>query len=152
MHRIAGRSRHASHWLGMLALTLTLGLAACGGGTASGQPSATQPPTPTPTPTTAVEPTPTPTASLPPNTVQVRVANFLFSPSTLTIKKGITVLWTNASGTDHTVTGDAGNPAALDGAVGASGGTFSFTFTVPGTYHYHCAIHPIMKGTITVTS
>jgi plastocyanin len=88
---------------------------------------------------------------LPPNTVQVRVASFLFSPSALTIKKGTTVLWMNSSGTDHTVTGDTGNPASLDGAVGASGGTFSFTFTVPGTYHYHCSIHPIMKGTITVT-
>jgi plastocyanin len=31
------------------------------------------------------------------------------------------------------------------------GGTYSFTFTTPGTYSYHCAIHPFMKGTIIVT-
>jgi plastocyanin len=90
---------------------------------------------------------------LPPNTVEVKVADFLFTPNALTITKGMTVRWRNTTtGTDHTATGDAGNPAAFDGAVGAGGGTFSFTFTVPGTYHYHCSIHPFMKATITVTA
>ena len=28
--------------------------------------------------------------------------------------------------------------------------TFTFTFTAPGTYAYHCTIHPTMVGTITV--
>jgi plastocyanin len=32
-----------------------------------------------------------------------------------------------------------------------SGGTFSFTFMQPGTYTYHCTVHPYMKGTIVVT-
>jgi plastocyanin len=27
----------------------------------------------------------------------------------------------------------------------------SFTFATPGTYAYHCEIHPTMKATITVT-
>ena len=29
--------------------------------------------------------------------------------------------------------------------------TASFTFTAAGTYPYHCAIHPNMVGTITIT-
>lgn len=31
------------------------------------------------------------------------------------------------------------------------GGTFTLTFTTPGTYPYVCLIHPDMKGTVTVT-
>src|SRR5579875_243718 len=34
----------------------------------------------------------------------------------------------------------------------APGATFSFTFTTPGTYTYHCTIHPFMHGTVVVAS
>ena len=30
------------------------------------------------------------------------------------------------------------------------GNTYAFTFNTPGTYSYHCAIHPQMRGTIIV--
>jgi plastocyanin len=29
-------------------------------------------------------------------------------------------------------------------------GTYSFTFTTPGTYKYFCSLHPHMTGTIVV--
>ncbi|MGI0090172.1 MAG: cupredoxin domain-containing protein [Nitrososphaerales archaeon] len=32
------------------------------------------------------------------------------------------------------------------------GSNFSVTFTVPGTYQYHCNIHPWMNGIIIVKS
>ncbi len=77
----------------------------------------------------------------------VTVANFAFSPASLTVSVGTTVTWTNQDPTAHTVTSDDGS--SFDGQLPASG-TFSFTFTKPGTYPYHCAIHPNMKGTIVV--
>jgi plastocyanin len=32
------------------------------------------------------------------------------------------------------------------------GATFTTTFTTPGTFAYHCNIHPFMHGTVIVTS
>ena len=58
-----------------------------------------------------------------------------------------TVKWRNNDGLTHTVTADLG--AFNSGNIGDSE-TFTFTFTAPGTYAYHCAIHPTMVGAITV--
>jgi plastocyanin len=32
------------------------------------------------------------------------------------------------------------------------GATFTTTFTTPGTFAYHCSIHPFIHGTVIVTS
>ena len=56
--------------------------------------------------------------------------------------------WTNRDGATHTVTADGGtfsSPSLADGD------SFSQTFATSGTYAYHCAIHPSMIGTITVS-
>jgi plastocyanin len=45
----------------------------------------------------------------------------------------------------HQVTGDG-----FDSGPQTTG-RFSHTFTTPGTFAYHCAIHTAMKGTITVS-
>jgi plastocyanin len=34
----------------------------------------------------------------------------------------------------------------------ANGAAYQFTFTQPGTFTYHCTIHPSMTGTIIVQS
>ena len=49
--------------------------------------------------------------------------------------------------TAHTVTADDGS---FDSKSLASNATFSQTFAKAGTFAYHCAIHPGMKGTVTV--
>ena len=48
---------------------------------------------------------------------------------------------------EHTVTGDT---ATLDSPLIAPGGEWSYRFTTPGTYAYHCKPHPFMKAEIRV--
>lgn len=78
----------------------------------------------------------------------VSIENMSFSPQTLSVKKGATVTWTNNDAITHTVTGDTGGPSNTGLAPG---GTYSFTFNAAGIFKYHCAIHPTMTGTVTVT-
>src|SRR3989344_1506254 len=78
----------------------------------------------------------------------VSIQNFSFNPSVLSIKTGTTVTWTNNDSVPHTVTTDSGD--LLNSSTIAPGQLFSYTFAVPGSVSYHCALHPSMKGTISV--
>lgn len=80
----------------------------------------------------------------------VAIMNFAFAPAALTVKAGTTVTWTNKDGDAHTVTSQ-GSGGPLQSAALGTGGTYSFTFTTPGTYAYLCTIHPFMTATVTVT-
>jgi plastocyanin len=82
-------------------------------------------------------------------TSAVSIQNFAFSPDPFTVPVGATVTWTNGDEAAHTATSDMG---AFGSAVLSQGQSFSFKFSVPGTYAYHCDIHPYMKGTIIVSA
>ncbi len=73
-----------------------------------------------------------------------------FSPSSFTVKVGTTVAWVNKDASTHTVTSQGSN--LFDSGNLPLGATFSYKFTQAGTYQYFCTIHPVMKGTIIVTS
>ncbi|MCX6684327.1 MAG: cupredoxin family copper-binding protein [Methanoregula sp.] len=95
--------------------------------------------------------TATPTAStVGGNTITIK--NFAFDPSSLTVKTGTVVTWVNQDGVSHTITSDTGSPVAFSSDSLSNGASYTFTFTLPGTYTYHCSIHPSMKGTIIVQS
>ena len=72
-----------------------------------------------------------------------------FSPNSIKVVLGVnnTVVWTNNDESPHTVTSDTG---AFGSGNLAPGQTYSFTFTTPGVYQYHCTYHPWMTGTVTV--
>lgn len=100
------------------------------------------------------------TANLPPAGAIVTVADYLFSPDTVTVKAGTIVEWDNQGPSTHTITSDSTlwNSATLGppgggGAYGGSsaGGTFRFTFNTAGTFLYHCSIHSQMHGVVIVT-
>ena len=78
----------------------------------------------------------------------VFIQNYAFSPSTLTVGAGTTVTWTNSDSAAHTIVSDTGG--VFESPSIANGKTYSYTFNTPGTYSYHCGIHPSMKATIVV--
>lgn len=83
-------------------------------------------------------------------TNKVSIANFAFSPASITVKKGTTVTWTNNDTTTHTVTESDSQTGPNSGNV-TPGSSYSFTFNTVGKFPYHCSIHTEMIGTVTVT-
>jgi len=83
-----------------------------------------------------------------PQTYDVEIKNSAFSQSTLTIKKGDTVKWTNNDGASHTVVSDSGSE--INSGTLAQGQSFSHIFNDAGTFAYHCGIHTYMKAKIIV--
>ena len=80
----------------------------------------------------------------------VEIKNFSFGPSSLSIKVETKVVWTNNDSAPHTITSDSND--ILNSSTLSSGESFSFTFTKAGVFNYHCNIHPMMKGSITVSN
>lgn len=67
------------------------------------------------------------------------------------IGKGGTVTWTFNGGT-HSVAWQTGPGTLPTSSAVMSSGTYSVTFTTPGTYTYECAVHgAAMTGTVVVT-
>jgi amicyanin len=95
----------------------------------------------------AASPTAAPAAA-PVAADSVTIHNFAFGPQVVTIKAGTTVHWTNGDAEAHTVTSNTG---AFGSPVLQPGSGYSFTFTKPGTYSYHCTIHPFMTGKVVVS-
>ncbi len=77
----------------------------------------------------------------------VKIDNFSFTPTTLTVPVGTSVTWTNADDIPHTVVSDdkSFKSKALD-----TDDKFSYMFTKPGTYSYFCSLHPKMTGKVVV--
>jgi len=75
------------------------------------------------------------------------IIDFGFEPASINVKVGESVTWTNTGAAPHTATADDGS---FDSKNMANGATFTQAFAKAGTFAYHCAIHPAMKGTVTV--
>ncbi len=82
-------------------------------------------------------------------TSKVSISSFAFSPADITIKKGTTVTWTNNDSVPHQPVADSGTGPASQPL--SNGQSYSFKYDSAGTFAYHCAIHPDMHGTVTVT-
>jgi plastocyanin len=82
-----------------------------------------------------------------PATMEVKIDNFSFGPTTLTVPVGTTVTWTNRDDIPHTVVSTEG---AFKSKVLDTDEKFAFTFNKPGSYSYFCSIHPKMTGKVVV--
>ncbi|GAB0106919.1 hypothetical protein JMUB6875_59090 [Nocardia sp. JMUB6875] len=78
----------------------------------------------------------------------VTIDNFAFGPSSLSVKLGATVTWTNHDEEPHTVVADDGS---FRSPTLGNNATYTFTFTKAGTFAYVCSIHPFMHATVVVT-
>lgn len=123
---------------------------ACGSSTSY---SSSPPPAPPPGP-------PPPPAPPPPITVAVSIAEYTYTPDTVTIKAGNAVKWTNMGTYGHSATADGGSfdsgtlgPPGVDQYGNATAGaTYTKTFGTQGSFPYHCTVHPtVMMGVVIVT-
>jgi plastocyanin len=78
---------------------------------------------------------------------KVDIAEFTYQPDPVTIEEGGKVIWINRDSAPHTATADDGS---FDTGTLEEGKLKSETFKEPGTYTYHCQIHPGMHGTVEV--
>jgi plastocyanin len=136
-------------WLYLLAsAAAVLSLASCG---SSGSTEETQAEEPAAT----AEPAETETEAPPPSgegeklerSVKVEISNFTYNPDPVRVQAGGKVTWLNQDSVSHTATADDGS---FDTGTIDEGKLKSETFKQPGTFTYHCEIHPQMHGTIEV--
>ena len=78
----------------------------------------------------------------------VKITNFKFSPASDTVKQGTGVTVTNQDSTAHTATADDGH--SFDTGTLGDGASQTISVSKPGSYPYHCSIHPFMHGKLVV--
>jgi plastocyanin len=79
--------------------------------------------------------------------VTVTIKGFKFSPQPVQAKVGDVIAWTNSDSAPHSATLDNG---ACDTKTIDVGSTAMLVFTAPGTYTYHCSIHPTQMKDYTI--
>ena len=82
-----------------------------------------------------------------PEPIEVRIDNFSFGPTDVTVPAGTTVTWTNHDDIPHTV---MSTDKVFKSKVLDTDEKFAFTFSTPGTFPYFCSIHPKMTGKVVV--
>lgn len=82
-------------------------------------------------------------------TAEVMMANYAFSPATLTVHVGDTVTWMQHDQAPHDATTTSA-PVSFHSPQLSDGQSWSYTFRTPGTYAYYCSVHPDMRASVTV--
>lgn len=90
---------------------------------------------------------------------RVAISDFRWSVPDVQIDLGEHVTWHwIGPDTAHSITGNSLNAAGLDSDPGTSfpnhqiGDSFKLDFLTPGTYEFHCKLHKLVKGEVTVSS
>ncbi len=94
-------------------------------------------------------------ASAAPSTLRITIGTFspYYSPQMVQVGVGTSVLWENPTYDLHTITHDACKGAehcAFDSGPLGPKQSYSIRHLPPGTYPYHCTLHPIMRGVLVV--
>ena len=123
----------------IVSLLACVAIAGCGSSSSSSKSTSTAAPAPASTSSSSASGS---------GGVTIKAAGFAFNPTSVTVKKGQKVTWTNSDTAPHNVTSDDGTIQSKDFGQGQS---FSFTPSQAGTFAYTCTIHPQMKATLIVT-
>ncbi len=78
-----------------------------------------------------------------------------YTPAAATVMTRSTVRWENPTATHHTVTHDGCKTEGrclFDSGSIPPAGAYEIQELPPGRYSYHCALHPVMRGILVVTS
>ncbi|MFJ4791294.1 cupredoxin domain-containing protein [Kitasatospora purpeofusca] len=136
---------------------LLLGAAGCsssGGGGGSSSPAVSSPAVSSPavsSPAASSAPASSAASSAPAGAVTVTIKDFQFGPASLTVAPGTAITVTNQDDTGHTLTAIAPNAGAFDTGLLEQGKSATITApTAPGSYPFHCDVHPTMTGTLVV--
>jgi len=123
----------------LAAIVFALCAAGCGSSTS---------PSTNPTPCVVGQVPTNPECVNPPNLLTVTIKNGVYSPSPVMVKVGQSVNWLNSDAIAHTAT----DPGVFDtGSIApTSAADAPVLFKTPGTYNYHCTIHPNETATIIV--
>ena len=87
------------------------------------------------------------TVSPPPTARYISIENYAYTPAKMSVTAGTTITWKNLDDDPHTVTA---NDGSFNSKGLAQGDTWSHRFDKPGTYAYHCTVHPMMQATVIV--
>jgi plastocyanin len=79
---------------------------------------------------------------------KIEIKDFMFNPSTITVKSGETITWINRDEEPHTIV-SVGKKFQKSSALDTDQ-QFTITAGAPGTYDYFCSVHPKMTGKIVV--
>ncbi len=79
----------------------------------------------------------------------VRISDFQYSPTSITVPIGSTVTWINDGPSAHTATS---SDARFDTGLLKSGEQATAEFKQVGNFEYVCTLHPNMSGTVVVQS
>jgi plastocyanin len=86
--------------------------------------------------------------------VAVALQNVAFVPQKIIVSPDTKVVWTNQNGFAHFVNSDPhpshNSVAALNSTALQKDESYSFTFTAPGIYGYHCSAHTNMTAQVLV--
>ena len=93
--------------------------------------------------------TPIPKPSATPTKHSVAIQDFVFSPASLTVKKGDIITFTNKDSASHTVTSLT---SAFNSGTLSKNESFALNTAIlaPGSYEYKCNFHSSMRGTLVV--
>jgi len=85
---------------------------------------------------------------------QIAIRNNAYRPDVIEVTVGAAVTWTNEDSVIHSVVLPhviTSQNNILDSGSLTTGQSFTYTFTIVGTFQYDCAQHPDMIGVVIVT-